>query len=158
MVAAVQGKGQIHLCSFVFFLCHSSVSRVKCFSLPMVFLSSATCLRHTGQQVKSIIPLAEEIFAAIWNKCFAQVSLQKKNHFQRADGRSRTHNSDNLSSATSAPAVIASFPYNIRVNGWNNRKACFYIPKLWIDVIVWLIWNCESEYLCVGSKWKKNSM
>ena len=66
MVAPVQGEGQIHLCvlslsphAILLFLMQTlSV-------LPLVFLSSAGCLRCTGQQVKSIIPLAAEICAAI---------------------------------------------------------------------------------------------
>lgn len=155
-VAPVQGEGQIHLCVLSLSPCHSSVSHANSSSLPLVFLSSAGCLRWTGQQVKSIIPLAAEICEAIWNKCFAQVSLLNPSptpapRFQGADGRSRPHNSNDLSSATSAPAVIASLPCNIRVHGRNDRKPCLYVPKLWIDMIGWLISKpsvlpCESEY------------
>ena len=67
MVAPVQGEGQIHLCVLSLSPPHAILLfLMQTLSvLPLVFLSSAGCLRCTGQQVKSIIPLAAEICAAI---------------------------------------------------------------------------------------------
>lgn len=84
--SAGRKKGWIHLCSFSLSLSFF-VSRAKSFCRLLVFLSSAARPRSTGQQVKSIIPLAVEIFVTIWNKCVVQVSLQAPLPSQFPEGR-----------------------------------------------------------------------